>query len=240
MTQTSSTRAHDYLQKAVRLRPVNPKLSFFFEKKRSSPRNETTSKKMASNATPPPSSGKKSYTCSICQCKHQSARGQHCKQLKNTLPIFTTYVQKIDRSRETSFARNTDESLATVFAIRRIMGFMHSNVEAFQAWSEANPTLEIGLESSAVSNAKNVAAGAITSATLQADERGDEDDEEALSPEAILMQLASGKSVTRVPQPQPQPQQQQSSSDKGPAPPCLSYEFLAKAPKINSLVLKRS
>ena len=195
-------------------------------------------KKMASNSTPPPSSGKKSYTCSICQCKHQSARGQHCKQLKNTLPIFTTYVKKIDRSRETSFARNTDESLATVFAIRRIMGFMHSNVEAFQAWSEANPTLEIGLESSAVSNATN----ASTSATAQADEKEDED-EETLSPEAILMQLASGKSAPRMQSHPPTTTTTTTaaaSSDKGPAPPCLSYEFLAKAPKINSLVLKRS
>lgn len=171
------------------------------------------------------SSGKKSYTCSICQCKHQSARGQHCKQLKNTLPIFTTYVKKLDRSRETSFARNTDESLATVFAIRRIMAFMHSNVEAFQAWSEANPALEIGLESSAVANATAPPSAAAASAVEASG------NEEELSPEAILMSLASAPPVVLPPS--------AASSEKGPAPPCLSYEFLAKAPKITSLVLKR-
>lgn len=189
---------------------------------------------MASNSSSTTSSGKKSYTCSICQCKHQSARGQHCKQLKNTLPIFTTYVKKLDRSRETSFARNTDESLATVFAIRRIMGFMHSNVEAFQTWSEANPTLEIGLESSVVVNGAAVPAAHVD----------DDEDEEDVPPEVILMQLASGRNNGPVHlgagAGDPPPTTTTTSSDKGPAPPCLSYEFLSKASKINSLVLKRS
>lgn len=173
--------------------------------------------------------GKKSFTCSICQCKHQSARGQQCKMFKGTLPIFTSYVRKFDASRETSFARNTDESLESVFAIRRIMAFMHSNTDAFRTWSEQNPIAEVALESSVVSSS-SVSAPHV-----------EEPEEE--NPAQFLFSRP-------VPPPSTAPAQQagkepavmmanHSSTDKGPAPPTLSYEFLSRAPKITALVLKR-
>lgn len=171
--------------------------------------------------------GKKSFTCSICQCKHQSARGQHCKMLKGALPIFTSYVRRFDPSRETSFARNTDESLESVFAIRRIMAFMHSNTDAYRAWSEQNPIAEVGLESSVVTSTHGAGEG---------------DEAEVEDP----AQFIRNARMPPLPPPVAPPSSAgplkgppvQVPADKGPAPPTLSYEFLARAPKITALVLK--
>lgn len=169
--------------------------------------------------------GKKSFTCSICHCKHQSARGQQCKQLKNTLPIFTSYVRNFDVSRETSFARNTDSTLSTVFAIRRIMAFMHSNKEAYQTWSEENPTAEVGLESSVIQGIHN-----------------DEEEESGTIPmeaENDPVQFLRLRSAPTPPESITTQPVKQVASDKGPAPPCLSYEFLSRAPRITAMVLKK-
>ena len=166
--------------------------------------------------------GKKSFTCSICQCKHQSARGQQCKQLKNTLPIFTSYVSNFDVSRETSFARNTDSTLSTVFAIRRIMAFMHSNKEAYQTWSEENPTAEVGLESSVIQGICN-----------------EEEEADAVESENDPVQFLRLRSAPTPPESITTRPVKQVASDKGPAPPCLSYEFLSRAPRITAMVLKK-
>lgn len=174
--------------------------------------------------------GKKSFTCSICQCKHQSARGQQCKMFKGTLPIFTSYVRKFDASRETSFARNTDESLESVFAIRRIMAFMHSNTDAFRTWSEQNPIAEVALESSVVSS--SVSAPHV------------EEPEEENPAQFLFSRPVPPPTTASAQQAGKEPHAtmmttNHSSTDKGPAPPTLSYEFLSRAPKITALVLKR-
>jgi len=183
--------------------------------------------KTMASASVPTAMGKKSFTCSICQCKHQSARGQQCKQLKSTLPIFTSYVRKFDTSKETSFSRNTDESLGTVFAIRRIMAFMHSNTDAFQAWCEENPIAEVGLESSVVS------------ASNDADEEQDEEANGFEDPAQFIRNVARPVVVASAPPILTTTTATTAGTDKGPAPPTLSYTFLTRAPKITALVLKR-
>lgn len=214
------------------------------------------------------SSGKKSFVCSICHCKHQSARGQQCTQIKQNLPIFTTFLRCHDGSDQTSFARNTDETLESAFAIRRMMAFMHSNTEAFKAWSIANPTAEIGLESSVVpvrpqpqqvaapTTAPVINIPALNTTFLP---------EPLSSPERLG--LLGNVEFTHSPPPSPIAPKKKtstqapvdaaaaglisfaslaassasssnpSSGEKGPAPPCLSYGYLSKAPKITSLNL---
>ncbi len=178
------------------------------------------------------SAGKKSFVCSICHCKHQMARGQQCKHLKHNLPIFTTFVRAHDASNDTSFVKNTDESLESVLAIRRVMAFMHSHTEEYRAWSLENPTSEIGPESSVIATdfaraepaRRPVEASACAGSFLPEPVCGSLGDFEA-PPAASVVGTAIGVAG--------------GGGEKGPAPPCLSYEFLSKAPKITSLVLKK-
>lgn len=192
------------------------------------------------------STGKKSFVCSICHCKHQSARGQQCKQLKHNLPIFTSFVRAHDVSHDTSFAHCTDESLESVFAIRRIMAFMHSNAEVYRAWSLENPTLEIGLESSVIASdfgrtepTRPLASPvpSVQPAMFNVPLTN------SFLPEPEQQRGSLGGVQFEVPQPHPvaavATSASISSSEKGPAPPCLSYEFLSKAPKITVLTLKK-
>jgi hypothetical protein len=186
------------------------------------------------------SAGKKSFVCSICHCKHQMARGQQCKQLKHNLPIFTTFVRAHDASNQTSFVKNTDESLESVLAIRRLMAFMHSNVEQYRTWSLENPTLEIGAESSVIVDDFGRTEPTRTVATSPP------------SPPTVGAAAGGGGGGTFLPEPDErgslghvrfEPAVVVAAAphvvgEKGPAPPCLSYEFLSKAPKITSLVLK--
>jgi hypothetical protein len=148
---------------------------------------------------------------------------------KGTLPIFTSYVRKFDTSGDTSFARNTDDALDSVFAIRRIMAFMHSNTDAFRTWSEQNPTAEIGLESSVVQSAADVEEETSTTEDF-------EDPAQFIrnaKPAAAAATTTTTVSATSAAIARPSP------AEKGPAPPMLSYEFLSRAPKITALVLKR-
>jgi hypothetical protein len=165
------------------------------------------------------------------------ARGQQCKQLKHNLPIFTTFVRAHDASNQTSFVKNTDESLESVLAIRRVMAFMHSNVEEYRTWSLANPTLEIGAESSVIAtDFARTEPAAAQEAAAAASAGGDGG---AGGGGTFLPEPAERGSVSVAPLVAAPAAPSVVVGEKGPAPPCLSYEFLSKAPKITSLVLKR-
>jgi hypothetical protein len=174
---------------------------------------------------PKMSSGKKSFVCSVCHCKHQSARGQHCKQIKHSLPIFTTYVREFDASRETSFARNVDETLDSVFAIRRIMAFMHSHTDVFSAWSRENPSVELGLESTVISNEFRRAAPLCPPpAPPRATDSFLPEPDEVATPPAVLPKQCASMSPHAL-------------GEKGPAPPTLTYEFLSRSPKLSKIAI---
>jgi hypothetical protein len=161
------------------------------------------------------------------------ARGQQCKHLKHNLPIFTTFVRTHDASNQTSFARNVDESLESVLAIRRMMAFMHSNVEKYRTWSLENPMSEIGPESSVI-----VTDFAKMEPTrrpvVDGHETGAAGGGSSFLPEPVRGSLGEFEAPLAAPV-----APVTGGGDKGPAPPCLSYEFLSKAPKITSLVLKK-
>lgn len=106
---------------------------------------------------------------------------------------------------------------------------MHSNTEAYRTWSEQNPIAEVGLESSVVAS------------------HGQDDDqeEEEVQNPAQFIRNAAAITAARPLVAEHQPKKQAPATgtvslpDKGPAPPTLSYEFLASAPRITALVLKR-
>jgi hypothetical protein len=185
------------------------------------------------------SAGKKSFVCSICHCKHQMARGQQCKQLKHNLPIFTTFVRAHDASGETSFARNTDESLESVLAIRRLMAFMHSHTEEYRSWSLENPTSEIGPESSVIvatagfARAEPMCRPATEGSSSSTATAG------SFLPEPVRGSLGEFEVSPSIAEPAAATAGTGGGGEKGPAPPCLSFEFLSKAPKISTLVLKK-
>lgn len=107
------------------------------------------------------------------------------------------------------------------------MAFMHSNVEEYRAWSIENPTLEIVSESSVIAtDFARTAEPARTILTPTVVESGS-----TFLPEPTergLSHFEASLPVVSV------------VGEKGPAPPCLSYEFLSKTPKITSLVLKKN
>jgi hypothetical protein len=232
--------------------PVISGAVLFFRKKVTVPYFRSINNLQTSKPLDTMSTGKKSFVCSICHCKHQMARGQQCKQLKHNLPIFTTFVRAHDASNQTSFARNVDESLESVFAIRRLMAFMHSNVEEYRAWSLANPTLEIGAESSVIAADFARTEPARSNVTTTSESRGAAAACGAGSGGTFLPEPAERGSLGHVcfgpaafAAPTASAAATSAPSDsvvgeKGPAPPCLSYEFLSKAPKITSLVLKKN
>ncbi len=113
------------------------------------------------------------------------------------------------------------------------MAFVHSNVDVYRAWSLENPTLEIGPESSVI------ASDFVRT-------------EPARTADQVFVSAGQQANMFLLPEPvTPQPVEAAAAAmavavatggggEKGPAPPCLSYEFLSKAPKITSLVLKKN